>query len=52
MGVETTLVLNGLGFAKLQNGDASGAADAFRRSLRLDPNQPEITAALRRAEAR
>jgi arylsulfatase A-like enzyme/Tfp pilus assembly protein PilF len=45
------LVWNGLGFAKLESGDPAGAVNAFQRSLRLDPNQPEVTAALRQATA-
>ena len=31
---------------RLAVGDAGGAAAAFRQSLRLDPNQPEIARAL------
>jgi Flp pilus assembly protein TadD len=52
MGADTPLVFNGLGFAKLQTGDRAGAAAAFERSLRLDENQPEIAAALRRVRIR
>jgi predicted Zn-dependent protease len=36
-----------LGLARLCVGDAPGAARALRRSLDLDPNQPEIRQALR-----
>ena len=43
------LAWNGLGIARLQSGDRTGAIEAFQRSLRLDPNQPAIADALRRA---
>lgn len=49
--VASPLAWNGLGFAKQESGDPAGAANAFQRSLRLDPNQPEVAAALRRAAA-
>ena len=42
----STLALNGLGLTRLAVGDAAGAAAAFRHSLRLDPNQPEIARTL------
>jgi tetratricopeptide (TPR) repeat protein len=38
---------NNLGFARQMNGDADGAREAWQRSLRLDPGQPEIRARLR-----
>jgi predicted Zn-dependent protease len=44
---EGPLVWNGLAFAKLRSGDRAGAADAFRQSLRIQPDQPDISAALR-----
>src|SRR5206468_11132017 len=42
----STMALNGLGLSRLAVGDAAGAAAAFRQSLRLDPNQPEIARTL------
>jgi len=45
-GAAGPLPLNGLAFAKVQAGDKRGAADAMRQSLRLEPNQPDIKAAL------
>jgi len=45
-GPPSTMALNGLGLTRLQVGDAAGAAAAFRQSLRLDPNQPEIARTL------
>jgi Flp pilus assembly protein TadD len=45
------LAWNGLAFSKLRSQDLAGAADAFRTSLRLDPNQPPVAAALRQAES-
>ena len=46
-GAAGPLAWNGLASAKLRLGDRSGAADAMRRSLRIQPDQPEIDAALR-----
>jgi Flp pilus assembly protein TadD len=46
-GAAGPLAWNGLASAKLRLGDRSGAADAMRRSLRIQPDQPEIGAALR-----
>jgi arylsulfatase A-like enzyme/Tfp pilus assembly protein PilF len=45
-GPPTTMALNGLGLTRLAVGDAPGAAAAFRQSLRLDPNQPDIARTL------
>jgi choline-sulfatase len=45
-GADAPLAWNGLGFAKREIGDAAGAAEAWRRSLRVDPNQPAIKAAV------
>ena len=45
-GAAGPLAWNGLAFAKIQAGDTDGAADAMRQSLRLQPNQPDIKAAL------
>ena len=38
----STMALNGLGFTRLEVGDAAGAAAALRRSLALDPGQKEV----------
>lgn len=48
-GPPSTIALNGLGLTRLAVGDAPGAAAAFRQSLRLDPNQPEIARTLAEA---
>lgn len=45
-GPPSTMALNGLGLTRLAVGDSAGAADAFRKSLRLDPNQPEVSKTL------
>jgi tetratricopeptide (TPR) repeat protein len=45
-GPPSTMALNGLGLTRLALGDAAGAAAAFRQSLRLDPNQPDVTRTL------
>jgi tetratricopeptide (TPR) repeat protein len=39
----SVMALNGLGFALLDAGDRRGAADAFRKSLRIDPKQPDVS---------
>ena len=46
-GPRSAMALNGLGLTRLELGDRAGAAAAFRESLRLDPNQPEIARSLR-----
>ena len=46
------LAWNGLAFARLQTGDKAGAADAMRQSLRVEPAQADIEAALRDLERR
>ena len=46
-GPRTPMALNGLGLTRLELGDRAGAASAFRESLRLDPKQPNVAAALR-----
>ena len=51
-GPPSTMALNGLGLTRLAVGDSAGAAAAFRQSLRLDPNQPEIRRALADARQR
>ncbi len=43
----TAMALNGLAFTKMQLGDAAGAAAAFRRSLKLESDQPDVVQALR-----
>jgi choline-sulfatase len=45
-GPPSTMALNGLGLTRLALGDTAGAANAFRKSLGLDPNQPDIVRAL------
>jgi cytochrome c-type biogenesis protein CcmH/NrfG len=40
------MALNGLGLTRRALGDTAGAATAFRKSLGLDPNQPDIARAL------
>jgi choline-sulfatase len=46
-GPRTTMALNGLGLTRMELGDRAGAATAFRESLRLDPQQPNVAEALR-----
>jgi arylsulfatase A-like enzyme/Flp pilus assembly protein TadD len=48
-GANTPLAWSGLGFARMQVGDRAAAAEAFRQSLRLDPNQHSVAEALRQA---
>ena len=43
----TTMALNGLGLTRLELGDRAGAMAAFRESLRLDPQQPDVASTLR-----
>jgi tetratricopeptide (TPR) repeat protein len=45
-GPPSTMALNGLGLTRLAVGDTAGAEVAFRKSLRLDPNQPDIARTL------
>jgi choline-sulfatase len=45
-GPPSTMALNGLGLTRLAVGDTAGAEAAFRKSLRLDPNQPDIARTL------
>jgi choline-sulfatase len=47
VGGRTTAALNGLGVARLESGDAAGAARALRESLALDPKQAGIADLLR-----
>ena len=42
----STMALNGLGLTRLAVGDKTGAAAAFRESLRLDPKQADIARTL------
>ncbi len=44
---QSTMALNGLGFARLELGDKAGASVAFRESLRIDPGQPDIATRLK-----
>jgi len=48
LGGRTTVALNGLGFARLEAGDAAGAMAALRASLALEPRQPPIAEAVAR----
>ena len=41
-GQRSTMTLNGLALTRMAVGDQAGAAQAFRESLRLDSNQPEV----------
>ena len=45
-GPPSTMALNGLGLTRLAVGDTAGAEAAFRKSLRLDPHQPDIARTL------
>ena len=45
-GQRNPMALNGLGLTRASLGDRPGAAAAFRESLRLDPDQPEVRQAL------
>jgi choline-sulfatase len=49
VGGRTTAALNGLGIARLESGDARGAARAFRDSLALDPGQAKVAELLKHA---
>jgi Tfp pilus assembly protein PilF len=51
-GAVSPVVLNGLGFARFESGNAPGAAEALRRSLRLKPGQPNVAAVLKQIEGR
>jgi tetratricopeptide (TPR) repeat protein len=43
---KSTMALNGLGLTRLSLGDKAGAGAALRQSLRIDPSQKDIAAAL------
>jgi cytochrome c-type biogenesis protein CcmH/NrfG len=45
-GPPSTMALNGLGLTRLALGDHAGAVAAFRKSLQLDPKQPDIARTL------
>ena len=47
VGPRTTMALNGLALTRIELGDRRGAAVAFRESLRLDPDQPDVERRLR-----
>ena len=51
-GPPSTMALNGLGLTCLAVGETARAEAAFRKSLRLDPNQPEIATALAQVRRR
>jgi arylsulfatase A-like enzyme/Flp pilus assembly protein TadD len=51
-GPPSTMALNGLGLTRLALGDSTGAAAAFRQSLKLDPQQPQIAQALDNLKSR
>jgi cytochrome c-type biogenesis protein CcmH/NrfG len=40
------MALNGLALTRAAVGDRTGAAAAFRESLRLDPEQPDVARTL------
>jgi arylsulfatase A-like enzyme/cytochrome c-type biogenesis protein CcmH/NrfG len=45
-GQHNTMALNGLALTRLGLGDRAGAAQAFRESLKLDPEQPDVARTL------
>jgi hypothetical protein len=45
-GARTPVALNGLGFARLQAGDARGALESLRASLAVEPRQPDVARAI------
>jgi tetratricopeptide (TPR) repeat protein len=45
-GQRSSMTLNGLALARLEVGDRAGAAAAFKESLRLDPQQPDVARSL------
>jgi cytochrome c-type biogenesis protein CcmH/NrfG len=47
VGPRSAMALNGLALTRLELGDRRGAAAAFRESLRLDPDQPDVERRLR-----
>jgi Flp pilus assembly protein TadD len=47
-GLRTPAVLNGLGFSRLEAGDATGALSALRASLELRGDQPQVQQAVQR----
>lgn len=51
-GARAPVVLNGLAMARLQTGDPGGAADALRRSLAINPDQPDIRNLLEQVQRR
>jgi arylsulfatase A-like enzyme/cytochrome c-type biogenesis protein CcmH/NrfG len=46
-GQRSSMALNGLALTRLALGDRSGAAQAFRESLKLDPQQPDVARTLK-----
>jgi arylsulfatase A-like enzyme/tetratricopeptide (TPR) repeat protein len=45
-GQRSSMTLNGLALTRLAVGDRKGAAESFRESLRLDPDQPDVARTL------
>ena len=45
-GQRNPMALNGLALTRMAVGDRKGAAAAFRESLRLDPDQPDVSRTL------
>jgi arylsulfatase A-like enzyme/Tfp pilus assembly protein PilF len=45
-GPRSSMALTGLGLTRLALGDRTGAASAFRESLRVDPQQPDVARTL------
>jgi arylsulfatase A-like enzyme/cytochrome c-type biogenesis protein CcmH/NrfG len=50
-GQRSSMALNGLALTRLALGDRSGAAQAFRESLKLDPQQPDVARSLKELAA-
>jgi choline-sulfatase len=50
-GQRSSMALNGLALTRLALGDRSGAAQAFRQSLKLDPQQPDVVRTLKELAA-
>jgi arylsulfatase A-like enzyme/Flp pilus assembly protein TadD len=46
-GQRSSMTLNGLALTRLAVGDRTGAAQAFRESLKLDPRQPDVVRTLK-----
>ena len=46
-GPHSSMALNGLALTRLALGDRTGAAAAFRESLKVDPKQPDVARTLK-----